>query len=171
VTHKTFSTLRFTVEFNKNINPRSYKMKLEVLSITKFVVVSLSLIFVATLGELIAQPNSIKNITNNKYALENLLEGIKSENNGVKRSSIYFVGKYRIAEAEEVLIEQLNREQNPDDRILIALVLYKLQSEDGLLAVKKMAASDKDQKVRRMSTHIYNEYLKNDFNKELTLSN
>ena len=146
-------------------------MKLEVLSITKFVVVSLSLIFIATLGELIAQPNSIKNITNNKYALENLLEGVKSEYNGVKRSSIYFAGKYKITEAEEVLIEQLNKEQNPDNRILIALVLYKLQSEEGIMAVKNMAVSDGDEEVRRMSTHIYNEYKTNNFNKDLTLSN
>jgi HEAT repeat protein len=171
MTHKTFSTLRFTIEFNKNINPRRYKMKLEILSISKFVVVSLSLIFVATVGELTAQPNSIKDITDNKYALENLLEGIKSSNNGVKRSTIYFAGKYRIAETEEVLIEQLKREENPDNRILIALVLYRLKSEDGLLAVKNMASNDKDQKVRRMSTHIYNEYMKNAFSRDFSLSN
>ena len=120
-------------------------MKLEALSITKFVVVSLSLIFVAALGELAAQPSSIRDITDNKYALESLLMGIKSENYGVRRSSIYFAGKYRIAETEETLIEQLEREQNPDNRVLIALVLYKLQSEDGLMAVKKMAASDGDE--------------------------
>ena len=146
-------------------------MKREVLSISKLVVVALSLIIVATIGELTAQTNSIKDITENKYALENLIEGIKSDNNGVKRSSIYFAGKYRIAEAEDVLIEQLDREQNPSNRILIALVLYKLQSVDGILVVKNMAASDSNQKVRRMSTHIYNEYLKSDFNRELSVSN
>lgn len=146
-------------------------MKLEVLSITRISFVALSLIFVATVGELTAQPNSIKNITDNKYALENLLEGIKSDNNGVKRSSIYFAGKYRIAEAEETLIEQLKKEQTPENRILIALVLYKLQSEEGLLAVKNMAVSDTDEEVRRMSTHIYNEYKTNNFNKDITMSN
>ena len=146
-------------------------MKLEVLSITRIYFVALSLIFVATVGELTAQPNSIKNITDNKYALENLIEGIKSDNNGVKRSSIYFAGKYRIAEAEETLIEQLRKEQTPENRILIALVLYKLQSEEGLLAVKNMAVSDTDEEVRRMSTHIYNEYKTNNFNKDITMSN
>ena len=87
------------------------------------------------------------------------------------RSSIYFAGKYRIAEAEEVLIEQLKRDQNPDNRILIALVLYKLQSEDGLLAVKNMAATDKDPKVRRMSTHIYNEFKTNNFSNDFSMGN
>ncbi len=146
-------------------------MKLEVLPGTKLVIAYLSLLFVATIGELTAQTNSIKDITNVKYALDNLLDGIKSENDGVKRSSIYFVGHYRIAEAEEALIEQLKKEQNPSNRILIALVLYELVSEDGLLEVKKLASNDDNQKVRRMSTHIYNEFLTKDFKKKLSLGN
>lgn len=144
-------------------------MKLEILSNVKLVVASLSLLFAVNLGELIAQPNSIKEITNHRYALENLLDGIQSENNGVKRSSIYFVGKYRISESEELLIEQLEREQNPNNKVLIALVLYKLGSDDGLNAVKKLAATDRIEKVRRMCTHIYNEYLTKGFGKKLSL--
>jgi HEAT repeat protein len=90
-----------------------------------------------------------------------LLDGIKSENDGIKRSSIYFVGKYKIADAEDLLIKQLNKEQNPDNRILIALVLYKLGSENGILTIKKLAAIDNNHKVRTISTLIYNEYLQN----------
>jgi len=148
-------------------------MKLEVLPRTKLVIAYLSLLFVATIGELTAQTNfiSIKDITNDKYALDNLLDGIKSENDGVKRSSIYFVGHYRIAEAEEALIEQLKKEQNPSNRILIALVLFELVSEDGLLEVKKLASNDDNLKVRRMSTHIYNKFLTKDFKREFSLGN
>ena len=148
-------------------------MKLEVLPRTKLVIAYLSILFVATIGELTAQTNSIsiKDITNDKYALDNLLDGINSENDGVKRSSIYFAGHYRIAEAEEALIEQLKKELNPSNRILIALVLYELVSEDGLLEVKKLANNDDNLKVRRMSTHIYNEFLTKDFKRELSLGN
>ena len=148
-------------------------MKLEVLPRTKLVIAYLSILFVATIGELTAQTNSIsiKDITNDKYALDNLLDGINSENDGVKRSSIYFAGHYRIAEAEEALIEQLKKEQNPSNKILIALVLYELVSEDGLLEVKKLASNDDNQKVRRMSTHIYNEFLTKDFKGKFSLGN
>jgi hypothetical protein len=38
-------------------------MKLRILSITKIFFVALSLVILATVGELAAQPNSIKNIT------------------------------------------------------------------------------------------------------------
>ena len=146
-------------------------MKLEALLKTKLVLSLLSLLFVTTFGQTISQPNSIKDITNNKYAIVNLLKGIKSENDGVKRSSIYLVGKYRIAEAEQVLIEQLEMEENPSNRILIALVLYELGSEHGLLEVKKMISNDDNHKVRRMSTHIYNAYLTSNSKGRLVLGN
>ncbi len=146
-------------------------MKLEALLKTKLVLSLLSLLFATTLGQTIAQPNPIKEITDHKYALANLLDGINSENDGVKRSSIYYVGYYRIVEAEEGLLEQLRKEQNPSNRILIALVLYKLGGDDGLLEVKKLASNDENQKVRRMSAHIYNEYLIKDSKGKLSLVN
>lgn len=114
-------------------------------------------------GSVYAQKNSIKDVTTNKYALQNLVAGIHSDNTGVKRSAIYFAGKYRVAETEEALIAQLKEEKDASTRILIALVLYELGSEAGLLEVKKLSLNDEDAKVRRMATQIYNEYLVNDF--------
>jgi HEAT repeat protein len=108
------------------------------------------------------QSNSIKDITAHKYALENLIAGIHSENDGVRRNSIYFAGYYKIVETEDALIAQLKKENDPSTRILIALVLYELGSEAGLSEVKDISLSDKDAKVRRMATQIYNEYLVND---------
>ena len=113
-------------------------------------------------GSVCAQKNSIKDVTPNKHALENLVAGIHSDNTGVKRSAIYFAGKYRIAETEEALITQLKKEIDPSTRILIALVLYEMGSEKGLLEVKDLSMNDKDAKVRRMATQIYSEYLIND---------
>jgi len=108
------------------------------------------------------QSNSIKDITAHKYALENLIAGIHSENDGVRRNSIYFAGYYKIVETEDALIAQLKKEKDPSTRILIALVLYEMGSEEGLLEVKDLSLNDKDAKVRRMATQIYNEYLVND---------
>ena len=113
-------------------------------------------------GSVYAQKNSIKDVTSNKHALENLVAGIHSDNTGVKRSAVYFAGKYRIAETEEALIAQLKEENDPSTRILIALVLYEMGSEEGLLEVKDLSLKDKDAKVRRMAAQIYNDYLIND---------
>jgi len=122
-------------------------------------VVMILLLFVSSLH---AQNVSIKDLTINKYALQNILSGIKSDNEGVKRSCIYFAGKYKIAETEAALIEQLKLEEDPSTRILIALVLYELGSMEGLEVVKKLALEDENWEVRRMSTHIQNEHIIND---------
>jgi len=127
---------------------------------TLFLTIVLLSAFLVSSG--FAQKNSINEITNNEYALKNLVAGIQSDNTGVKRSSIYFAGKYRIAEAEDALINQLNEEEDAGTRILIALVLYEMGSEEGLLEVQKLSLNDEDAKVRRMATQIFNEYLVND---------
>lgn len=114
------------------------------------------------IGSGYTQSNSIKDITAHKYALENLIAGIHSENDGVRRNSIYFAGYYKIVETEDALIDQLKSEKDPSTRILIALVLYELGSEEGLLEVKDLSLNDENAKVRRMATKIYNEYLVND---------
>jgi len=126
------------------------------------------LLAVAIMSTGFAQKNSIKDVTNNEYALKNLIVGIKSDNTGVKRSAIYFAGKYRIAEVEDVLINQLNEEEDASTRILIALVLFEMGSEEGLLEVQELSQNDENAKVRRMATQIFNEYLINDSKGSLT---
>ena len=108
-----------------------------------------------------AQNNSIKEAIDNKYALKNLVAGIHSENDGVRRSSIYLAGYYRIIEAEDALIDQLTDEKNASTRILISLVLFELGSEKGMQEVKNVSVNDGNAKVRRMATQIYNEYIVN----------
>ncbi|UCH65415.1 MAG: HEAT repeat domain-containing protein [Ignavibacterium sp.] len=113
-------------------------------------------------NETLAQNVSIKELTPNKYALENLEASLNSENCGVKRHAIYLAGKYRIAEAEDILLEQLKNEKLSCNRILIALVLYELGSEKALIAVGDLVKNDDSAKARRKATHIYYQYLKND---------
>ena len=95
----------------------------------------------------------------NKIAVENLKTGIKSENSGLKRSSIYFAGYYRVAETVPALTEQIKKESDPKTRILIALVLFKIRDEKSIGLVKEMAANDNNPEVRRMCTCIYDAYI------------
>jgi len=95
---------------------------------------------------ILSQDNSIKEALDNKYAMKNLVAGIHSENDGVRRSSIYLAGYYRITEAEDALIDQLSDEKNASTRILISLVLYELGSEKGMQEVKNVSVNDGDAK-------------------------
>lgn len=107
---------------------------------------------------LFAQPNSVVTITKNKYALKNLVAGINSENVGVRKSAIYFAGKYRIAEAVDALIDRLNDESEASVRLLIAYTLFEISDEKGLDAIKSLSLNDKNDRVKSISKAIYKEY-------------
>jgi len=72
-------------------------MKQQALTQSKLLSALVVMILLSVVSSLHAQNVSIKDLSTNKYALQNLLAGIKSDNEGVKRSCIYFAGKYRIA--------------------------------------------------------------------------
>lgn len=102
--------------------------------------------------------NSLAIFTKNKYALDNLVMGIHSENEGVRKSAIYFAGKYKVLESAEVLIEQLKKEEKPAIKVLIALALFEMESKEGLDEIRKLSKNDKDLRVRNMASLIYNKY-------------
>jgi HEAT repeat protein len=102
------------------------------------VVVALFLLLVTGINiNLFAQPIPITDVTKNEYALDNLKSGINSENIGVRKSSIYFAGKYRIAEVVNCLVERLENEEEASIRLLIAYSLYEIKDSDGMNAVKE----------------------------------
>jgi HEAT repeat protein len=96
----------------------------------------------------------------NKNAIENLKVGIKSDNSGLKRSSIYYAGYYGFTETVPTLTEQMKKETDPRTRILIALVLYKIGDEKSIDLFKEMAIKDSNPEVRRMCACIYDAYVK-----------
>ena len=126
------------------------------------VVVTLTVLLTMVLSfNAAAQPNSISNITKNKYALDNLKVGINSENIGVRKSAVYFSGKYKISELVDCLVERLEKENEASIRLLIAYSLYEIKDTEGMKAVKELSLLDKDAKVKRMSNNLYKEYLEN----------
>jgi len=150
------SSFLVEIKENKNHHERKHNMKTHKRFLTAV------LLAAVLTGSVFSQANSIRDITANKYALKNLIAGIHSDNDGVKRNSIYFAGYYRVVETEDALISQLKKEEKPSTRILISLVLYEIGSEKGLNEVKDLSLNDENAKVRRMAKEIYNEYLVND---------
>lgn len=100
----------------------------------------------------------------------NLLVGINSHNDGLRKSSIYYAGKYKVVEAVETLSEQLEKEKDPGTRILIALSLYSIGSPEGMTVVLNSAKEDADPRVRRMCGEIYENYRMNDVKELYTIS-
>lgn len=109
--------------------------------------------------EVNAQSSNYKNITPNSIAT--LKEGIHSENQGVRKSSIYMAGLYKVEEAVDALTDQLKDERDANTRVLIALSLYNIGDPKGMEAVKDLSENDQDMKVKRMSTALYRDFVVN----------
>ncbi|MFN3871839.1 MAG: hypothetical protein ACK4R9_02440 [Ignavibacterium sp.] len=105
------------------------------------------------------QVNYLKDFTRHKYAYENLSSAIKSSNDGVREDAIYLVGKYRLIDFEHELLNQLDCEKNSNIKVLIGLALFRMESEKGMQKMFELSVKDSNEKVRRMSLAIYNEFI------------
>ena len=132
--------------------------------VEKYYFLLVVILFVLLFSESFAPNQRVSDVTNSKYALENLNGAIQSANDGVRESAIYLAGEYRFIDTEDALIKQLKVEKIADIKVLIGLALFRMGSEKGMNELQNLAVSDVDAKVRRMSYAIYNEYLVNNFN-------
>lgn len=85
----------------------------------------------------------------------NLKTAIKSENEGLKQSAIYFAGKYKIHQVEDELIELLEEEKSQRNKKLIALVLHKIRSNRSIDVIKDLAFTDPDTNVKKYCYQLY----------------
>ena len=93
----------------------------------------------------------------NEYALKNLESGIKSDNLGVRRSSIYFAGKYQVKSLVGVLLTRLQTEEDANTRILIGLTLYQIQEKNVIKNIMEISEKEKDVRVKKMLSEICNQ--------------
>jgi len=96
----------------------------------------------------------LSNLHFNEKALGNLVMGVTSENEGLKRSSIYYAGKYRVSELSNVILDEMKNETNPEMRCLMAMSLYKIKDADAMDYITKLARYESDKKVRNMCRAI-----------------
>jgi hypothetical protein len=122
---------------------------------------SIIIIIVLFAGITISAQSKIQN--DNPYnlseaAIDNFKEGLKSDNEGLRRSCIYFLGQYKIGDAAFALMNLMDKESVPRNRILIAFSLYNIGDKWGMKKVKEHSILDNEKEVKRMCTAIYDEY-------------
>lgn len=128
-----------------------------------------TVLFFFLITDSFAQNKKISELVKNKFAFENVIAGIHSENEGVRESVIYFVGEYRFIDTENDLIKQLKMEKKSDIKVLIGLALFRMNSDKGMNELQKLASVDENPRVRRMSQAIYNEYLVSNSNRTVNV--
>ncbi len=137
-------------------------MKAALLNSSKKVYFGLVVVlFFALIANSFAQNQSTKDLGLNKNSSQSLVMAIHSDNIGVRESSIYLVGKYRISDLENELISQLKVEKDSDIKVLIGLALFRMNSEKGMKELQMLTSKDENPRVRKMSNAIYKEFLVN----------
>ena len=132
-------------------------------TVKKASIVLLTALFLATTVG--AQNVKAEKSKPNKLAIENLIKGIKSDNDGLKRDCIYYAAIYGVGEAADVLKSELKSEDNPSTRVLIALALYKLGVKTDEAVLTGYVSIDWDAKLKNMA-----ETFKDKFQQNVTVS-
>jgi hypothetical protein len=97
----------------------------------------------------------------NENTIFSLLDGLQSENLGLRTSCAYLLGELKVEEAIIPLMRMLRESNSEEERISAALALYKIETPLSINAVKKAGEFDESQWVSKLATNFYNQYLRN----------
>ncbi len=124
-----------------------------------------SFIFVLIALAIISQPILSQNFLEQveKVGYEkveaNLLEGMKTDNCGLKISCAYFLGELKSKKAVIPLMEMLRCHENNDARIIAALSLIKIEDNAGVFMVKREAQFNDSERIRAKCDHFYKAFV------------
>ena len=93
----------------------------------------------ASLSANIKYADSKNKISNN--ALQSLIIGLKSDNEGLVKSSIILAGNYKIKEAVEPLTEIINSESSFEIKSAAVYSLYQIKNDEALRALKSISVN------------------------------
>jgi HEAT repeat protein len=103
-----------------------------------------------------------------KNEITSLVNGINSENEGLKKSSIYFAGKYKVYETVDALTALLENEKDPAVRLLTTKALFEIGDTKGMKVVYELSMTDENVKVRRMCKALYEVYELSEYENKFT---
>ena len=104
--------------------------------------------------------------TLSEASIVSLLNGLASDNAGLKSSCAYMLGEFKVTEAIIPLMRILHNDENEDLRISAALALYKIGTPIAIFAVKQAGRFDESKRVNKLAQNFYFEYLRNKLGKE-----
>jgi HEAT repeat protein len=100
----------------------------------------------------------------NESTIASLLEGLASDNLGLKSSCAYMLGELKVTEAIIPLMKMLHNDVNEEIRISAALALYKIGTPMSIHAVKQAVRFDESERVNKLAHNFYSEYLREKLN-------
>ncbi|MBK7105753.1 MAG: hypothetical protein IPH62_10755 [Ignavibacteriae bacterium] len=92
---------------------------------------------------------------------DNLIVGINTDNRGLQVSCAFFLGELKSEKAVIPLLRMLKSGITEEERIIAALSLSKIKSEQGMYAVKQRIKFDDSERVQKLCAKFYNCFLAN----------
>ena len=129
---------------------------------TKFLALTV-LLFVLSSTAVAADDNSEADVKESTIA--SLMEGLTSDNLGLKASCAYMLGELKVTGAIIPLMRILHNDVNEELRISAALALYKIGTPISIYAVKQAGKFDESERVNKLAQNFYTEYLREKLNK------
>ncbi len=97
--------------------------------------------------------------------VSSLLNGLNSENIGLKGSSVYMLGELKVTSAVIPLMRLLHNDESEEIRISAALALYKIGTPMSIHAVKQASRFDDSERVAKLAHKFYSDYVRGEFKK------
>ena len=120
-----------------------------------------ALIFTITLSTTaFAGDKSTKKYEYTQNTISSLIEGLNSENRGLKTSCAYMLGELNVTEGIIPLMRLLRNDECEEVRICAALALYKIGTPISIFAVKQAIRFDESKRVSKLAAKFYYDYLR-----------
>ena len=107
-----------------------------------------------------AGDNSTKKYEYTQNTISSLIEGLKSDNTGLKTSCAYLLGELNVTEGIIPLMRLLRNDGSDEVRICAALALYKIGTPISIFAVKQAIRFDESERVSKLAAKFYYDYLR-----------
>lgn len=101
------------------------------------------------------QTNSDQRVELPDIAILNLLNGIQSDNYGVKMSSIYLAGKYKITEVSKNLIEEIKNSNDDELGQMLAWSLYQIGDDSYCEELQEFVKNHPSEKIRDFCANLH----------------
>ena len=126
-----------------------------------FTVITTVLILIITLSTTaFSGDNSTKKYDNTQNTIASLIEGLNSDNTGLKTSCAYMLGELNLTEGIIPLMRLLRNDESEEVRICAALALYKIGTPISIFAVKQAIRFDESDRVSKLAAKFYYDYLR-----------
>ena len=121
------------------------------------IIVGLSFLIIIILSNLTySQTDTDQRIELSDIAIVNILNGIQSDNYGVKMSCIYFAGKYRIIDVSEDLVKVMRNSENDELCQMLVWSLYQIGDAKCCQELKSIIDNHPSEKIRDFCKYLHN---------------